>query len=163
MNTSTVGTRRILGLGVAAAVGAVAVNAAIYGLGRAAGLSFVASTTASGPQHILLQHVVSLTLMTFAVGLVAALIADKLRRPGLRALQAVGAVVAVVSIVMDLSIDSTVAAKATLALMHLVVGAAYVAALDIARPAHAASYPVATNEAMTYATNDATTFVTSAA
>jgi hypothetical protein len=135
MNTSTVGTRRLLGFGVIAAAGAASVNAAIYGLGRAAGLSFVASTTAAGPQHILLQHVVSLTLMTFGAGLVAVLIADKFRRPGLRALQAVGAVVAVVSVVMDLSIDSTVAAKTTLALMHLVVGAAYVAALEVARTA----------------------------
>jgi len=138
MNTSTVGARRLLGLGAIAAIGAASVNAAIYGIGRAAGLSFVASTTAAGPQHILLQHVVSFTLMTFGVGLVAAVIADKIRRPNLRALQTVGAVVAVVSVVMDLSIDSTVAAKTTLALMHLVVGAAYVAALEIARTARAA-------------------------
>ena len=85
MNTSTVGTRRLLGLGVIAAIGAASVNAAIYGIGRAAGLSFVASTTAAGPQHILLQHVVSLTHMTFGAGLVAVLIADKFRRPSLRA------------------------------------------------------------------------------
>jgi uncharacterized protein DUF6069 len=137
MNASTVGARRLLGLGGIAAIGATSVNAAIYGIGRVAGLSFVASTTAAGPQHILLQHVVTLTLMTFAVGLVAALVADKIRRRGLRALQTVGAVVAVASIVMDVSIDSTVAAKATLALMHLVVGAAYVAALELARTARA--------------------------
>jgi Family of unknown function (DUF6069) len=133
MNPSTVGARRLLGLGVIAAIGAASVNAAIYGIGRAAGLSFVASTTSSGPQHVLLQHVVSFTFMTFAAGLVAALVADKVRRPNLRALQTVGAVIAVVSIAMDLSIDSTVATKATLALMHLVVGAAYVAALQFAR------------------------------
>jgi hypothetical protein len=144
MNTTPIGARRLLGLGVFAAIGAASVNAAIYGIGRAAGLSFVASTTASGPQHILLEHVVSFTLMTFAVGLVAALIADKVRRPHLGALQAVGAVVAVVSVAMDLSIDSTVAAKATLALMHLVVGVAYVAALEIVRPARASRRTVDT-------------------
>jgi hypothetical protein len=138
MNASTVGARRLLGLGGIAAIGATSVNAAIYGIGRAAGLSFVASTTATGPQHILLEHVVTLTIMTFAAGLVAALIADKFRRPGLRALQTVGAVVAVVSVLMDASIDSSVAAKATLALMHLVVGVAYVATLELARTPRAA-------------------------
>jgi hypothetical protein len=136
--TSAVGVRSILGLGAAAAAGAALVNAGIYGIGRASGLSFVASTTSAGPQHIMLQHVVSFTLMTFAIGLAAAIVADKLRRPGFRALQIVGAVIAVVSITMDLSIDSTIVAKATLALMHLVVGAAYVGALEIARSSRSA-------------------------
>jgi hypothetical protein len=135
MNTSPVKTRHLLGIGVIAAVGAATVNAAIYGIGRAADLSFVASTTASGPEHILLQHVVSFTFMTFAVGLVVAAIADKVRRPSLHALQLVGATVAVVSIAMDVPIDSSVTAKATLALMHIVAGVAYVAALQIVRTA----------------------------
>src|SRR5690348_8455882 len=104
MNTSPARTRRLLGVGVIAAIGAAAVNAVVYGIGRAAGLSFVASTTASGPQHILLEHVVSFTFMTFAAGLVAALIANKVRRPSLRALQIAGAVIAVVSVGMDVSI-----------------------------------------------------------
>jgi Family of unknown function (DUF6069) len=152
MNTSTVGARRLLGLGAAGAAGAASVNAVIYGLGRASGLTFVASTTSSGPQHIMLQHVVSLTLMTFAVGLVAALVVDKVRRPSLRALQIVGATVAVLSISMDVSIDSTISAKATLALMHLVVGVAFVGLLERARASRSA-YAVGTRS---HAVNAAT-------
>ena len=126
-------TRRLLGIGAAAAAGAALVNAAIYGVGRAVDLTFVASTTSARPQHILLQHVVSFTLMTFAIGLVAAFIVDRMRRPSLRMLQVVGAFIAVASISMDVSIDSSFAAKATLALMHIVVGVAYVCALELAR------------------------------
>ena len=76
---------------------------------------------------------VSFSLQTFAVGLVAALIASRLRRPSLRSLQVLGGVVAVASMAMDVPIDASPAAKATLAVMHLVVGAAYVASLQLAR------------------------------
>ena len=48
-------------------------------------------------------------------------------------MQITGAVIALLSIEMALSIDSTAAAKATLATMHLVVGLAFVVALQIAR------------------------------
>jgi hypothetical protein len=62
-----------------------------------------------------------------------------LRRPGYRALQVVGAVIAVASIAMDLPIDGSPAAKLLLASMHLVTGAGYVVALEVAASSSPAS------------------------
>jgi hypothetical protein len=138
MQTSSFPARRLLRIGTVAALSAALVNAAIYGLGRGAGLSFVASHHGGRPDEIKLVHVVSFSLEAFVVGLVVALIATKLHRPSLRALQGLGASVALLSIAMDLTIDSAAPAKATLALMHLVVGAAYVVALEFCRATRAA-------------------------
>ncbi len=141
MNDSPVGARRLLTIGAGAALAATLVNAVIYGIGRVAGLDFVAAHTSRGPEHIRLVHVVSLTLITFAIGLAAALIADRFRRPGLRAVQITGGVIALLSIEMDLTIDSTATAKATLATLHLVVGLAFVVALQLARTTHRDTIP----------------------
>lgn len=138
MPTSSLTARRLLRIGTVAALSGALVNAAIYGLGRSAGLSFVASHHGGRPDDIKLVHVVSFSLEAFAVGLVVALIATKLHRPNRRALQGLGAAVAVLSIAMDLTIDSTAPSKATLALMHLVIGAAYVVALELSAAPRAA-------------------------
>jgi hypothetical protein len=136
MSTST--TIRIRPLLAAGAVGAAAsalVNASIFGLGRAAGVDFVVDSST----RVAVTDVVSFTLMCFAVGVLAAVVARWLRRPGYRALQVVAAAVAVVSVAMDIPIDASPTAKVLLATMHLVTGAAYVTTLEVAhRRSHVA-------------------------
>ena len=131
MKTSTT-TRRLLAVGSVAAVAGTSINAAVYGIARAAGVSFVVSGQKPGADHVLLQHVLSLSLFSFAAGIVAALVVARLRRPSLRALQVLGGALAVISTVMDLQIESAIGAV-TLASMHLVVGASYVVGLGLAQ------------------------------
>jgi hypothetical protein len=125
--------RRLLKVGAVAAVTATVVNAVVYSVGNAAGVDYIAEQKASGPVWIKLQHVVSLSLIAFAIGLAAAVVVTALRRRGLRALQVVGAVLGVATVAMDFGIDASAAAKITLGAMHLVVGASYVAAVGIVR------------------------------
>jgi hypothetical protein len=144
MTTSTIRIRPLLATGAVAAAATAAVNASIFGLGRAAGVDFVVDATTS----VAVTDVVSFTLMCFAAGLLAAAIARGLRRPDFRVLQVVGAVIAVATVAMDVPIDGSVTAKLLLASMHLVTGAGYVAALEVAhrRSAAAERHPVATVE-----------------
>ena len=132
MRTSTPGLRRLAGFGAAAAVTGTAVNTAIFGIGRAAGVDYVAATTRQGPQLIHVQHVVSLSLMSFAVGLAVTAIATGVGRPSVRVIQILATVVAVLSVGMDVGIDSTLSAKTSLAAMHLVMGLVFVACLRLA-------------------------------
>jgi len=127
--------RRVLRVGAVAGVAATAVNAVVYGLGRAAGVDYVAQRDASGVDRIQLQHVVSLSVISFAIGLLAAAVATRADRPRvLRGLQVLGAGLAVVTTYGDFGIDGSAAAKVTLIAMHLVVGAAYVVTLRAVRP-----------------------------
>jgi hypothetical protein len=126
--------RQLLTVGAVAGVAATVVNATVYGLGRAAGVDYVAQRDASGIDRIQLQHVVSLSVISFVIGLAAAAVVVKLRRRGLRALQVLGVVLAVATTYGDFGIDGSAAAKVTLILMHLVVGAAYVVTLQRVRP-----------------------------
>src|SRR4051812_36726503 len=93
--TTPIKARQLLAYGSIAALVAVAINVGIYAGGRAADVSYVVNQTASGPEEIQLVHVVGFCLQAFAVGLVAALIANRLGRPSLRSLQILGAVIAV--------------------------------------------------------------------
>jgi hypothetical protein len=140
MKTSDHRIRQLFVLGAAGAVAATLVNSVIYAAGRAADVAYLVDVTSSGPQNVLLKDVVSLSLMSFAVGISAAAVATKLRRPSLRTMQIIGAVLAVVSTWGDFTIDGSVAAKATLGVMHFVVGAAYIWVLHVVqsrRPATA--------------------------
>ena len=151
--TSPIKARQLLAYGSIAALAAVAINVLIYAGGRVADVSYVVNQTASGPEEIRLVHVVGFCLQAFAVGLVAALVANRLGRPSLRSLQILGAVIAVGSTVMDVGIDSALPAKLLLASMHIVTGVAYVAAVQVVRsraslatehaPATASRLPVA--------------------
>ena len=114
-----------LATGAIGAAVATAVNIAIYGIGRAAGVDYILTETS----RVRVPDVVILSLMSFAIGLVAAAVAARWDR-GLRALQVVGAALAVISTWGDFTIDGSGAATATLALMHLVVGAVYVTTLE---------------------------------
>ena len=120
---TTVRFPRLLGLSAVGAIAATAVNAAIFGIGHAADVSYLVDG-----EPIELQHVVSLTLMSFAIGLIVAAAVARFRPSSVRALSVVGGVVGVGTMVMDLSVDST-AAAITLASMHLVTAAAYVLSL----------------------------------
>ena len=135
MSTTTIRIRPLLTTGAVAAAATAVVNAAVFGLGRAAGVDYVVDATTT----VGVADVVSFTLMCFAVGLVAAAVARGLQRPDVRVLQVVAAVIAVASVAMDVPIDGSPAAKLLLASMHLITGAGYVAALEIA----ASSSPVA--------------------
>jgi hypothetical protein len=132
MKTSDHRIRQLFVLGAAGAVTATLVNSVIYAVGRAANVAYLVHVTSSGPQNVQLKDVVSLSVMSFALGIVAVAAATKLRRPSLRTMQILGAVLAVVSTWGDFTIDGTVAAKATLAPMHFVVGAAFIAVLRVA-------------------------------
>lgn len=133
MATTKTPVSRLVAVGVVGAVAGTLVNSAIYGAGRAAHVAFVVAQTSTGPKPIRLVDIVSFSLMAVAVGLVAAVIAARVGRPSLRSLQVLGAVIAIASTSMDIGIDSTVAAKLSLASMHIVMGVAYVASLQIAR------------------------------
>ncbi len=135
--------RRLLAVGAVAGVAATVVNATVYGLGRAAGVDYVAKSDAGGVDRIQLQHVMSLSVMSFVVGLAAAAVVVKRRRRGLRTLQVLGAVLAVATTYGDFGIDGSTAAKVTLIAMHLVVGAAYVATLQRVRVRAAGEQAVA--------------------
>jgi hypothetical protein len=119
---TTVRIPRLIGIGAGGAAAAAVVNAAIFGIGHAADVSYLVDGEA-----IELQHVVSFTLMSFAVGLVVAALVARFRPASLRALAVVGGIVGVVTMAMDFSVDST-AGAITLASMHLVTAAATCAA-----------------------------------
>ncbi len=133
MKTSETRIRRLLALGGTGAVVAAVTNAVIYGVGRAAGVDYVITETSKGTESVHLADVLSLTLMSFAVGLAAAVVATRFHRPSLRALQVLGAVLAVVSTYGDFTIDGGAAATVLLASMHIVVGVVYIASLQIFR------------------------------
>jgi hypothetical protein len=139
MNTTKTRIRRLLAAGAVGAASAAVANAVLFGIGRVADLDYVVNETAHGAERIAVTDVVGFSLMSFAVGLLTAVVATWLRRPSLLALQIVGAVVAVASMAMDAPIDASAGAKVTLAAMHLVVGLAYVVGLQFVRSSRSAS------------------------
>ena len=139
------GVRRLLGLSAVAGVAATVVNAVAYGVARAADVDFVAERTATGTERIQLQHVVSLSVISFAIGLLAAAVVVRVGRPrALRALQVLGAGLAVLTTYGDFGLDGSTAAKVTLILMHVVVGVAYVGVLEVVRRSQPAAVRAAT-------------------
>jgi hypothetical protein len=132
MTSSTNSIRRLLVVGAAGAVAATVANAVIFGLGRAAGVDYLVKRGADG-MSVHITDVASLSLMAFAVGLIAAAVSVRWGRPSLRSLQVLGAVLAVVSTYSDFTIEGAASATVTLAVMHLVVGVAYIASLQSVR------------------------------
>jgi hypothetical protein len=146
--TTTTGRRRRsvrhqLGLGAVAGLTATAVNAVAYGVARAADVDFVAQRDPSGVERVQVQHVVSLSVISFAIGLAAAAVVVKVGRPrALRALSVLGVALAVVTTYGDFTIDGGTAAKVVLIGMHLVVAAAYVVTLRSVRAGQAVAADV---------------------
>jgi hypothetical protein len=139
MKSSAIRTRRLLAIGGIGALAAATTNTVIYAVGRAADVAYVVTDGRSGVESVNLSAVLSLTLMSFAIGLVAALVGNRFNRHSLRVLQVVGALLALATIGWDFGIDGTNAAKALLASMHIVVGIAYVVSLEVARTSPARS------------------------
>jgi hypothetical protein len=136
MKTSETSVQRLFAVGAVGAVAALAVNALIYGVGRAADVVYVITEKSNGTvERVGLGEIVSITFMTFVVGLVAAAVAVRWGRPSLRALQILGGVLAVGTALGDFTIDGSRSAMLTLALMHFVVGIAYIATLEVVRTA----------------------------
>ncbi|HEY2429477.1 MAG TPA: DUF6069 family protein [Acidimicrobiales bacterium] len=128
MERPTTLTRRLLPA-AAGASAATAINLAIYEIGRAAGVLYIISdTTRVRPPDVAL-----LSAGMFALGMAVASAASRWDRRAWRAMQVVGALVAVVSTAGDIGIQGTRAASATLMLMHLVVGLVYVVTIELVR------------------------------
>ena len=114
---------------VAAAL-AVAVDLALLAGARAAGASFLVpdwadpgALTRIGPVPVVLSTVVPLAL---GVGLTAAVARRRPKRA--RVLRVLAVVVTVLSLAMPLTVDTDLTTRTALALMHLVVGGAYLVA-----------------------------------
>jgi hypothetical protein len=116
---------RLWTVGATGALLGTAVNLAIYGIGRAAGIEYVVDDGSS----IAAIHVISLSLITFAAGVIAAAVASHWRN-GFRVAQIAGGVFAVLSTFGDFTIDGSAAAMLTLALMHLALGTVYFATIE---------------------------------
>lgn len=120
-----------------ATVGAVAANAAVYGLAKAAGEPFVIEKGGS-PTTVTLAAVLGMTVATLLFGFAAAAVAQRAWRPAFRAAAAIGAALTVLSLVMLPSAEGPGATKLWLTTLHLVVGSAYVAGLRFRAAAPAA-------------------------
>jgi hypothetical protein len=135
-------TSDLLGTGGIAAVAAAGVNAALLGLGRASGDDF-AYVKGGDLHHIHLPDVVVMSVLLFGVGLVAAAVATRIGRPSRRLLQVVAVGLVVLSCVGFPSMDASASTRLTLAVMHVVVGAAYVLALRFSVATRARAYALA--------------------
>ena len=115
---------------------AVAVNLAIFGIGVAADLDFDVEPIGSDtPTTVNVVAVVLSTLVALAAGWGLVALARRIGRPSLRAVQIIGAVVAVVSMAMPLAIDAETSTRLVLAAMHLTTGAIFVAGVESLRRA----------------------------
>jgi hypothetical protein len=99
------------------------VNAALWGVGRAAGVSFAVSSPLVTQVGIVL--VVLTTLLAFAVGSGLLALAVRRSRGWVRAVLVAAALVAVVSAGAPLSVAQDTATGVVLATMHLVTGAVF--------------------------------------
>lgn len=133
METTKTSARRLLAHGAAGAAIATTVNATIFGVARAADVDFLVDVTRKGPQHVVVANVVNLTWMSFAVGLVAAVIAGRIGPRSLRTVQIVGSILALLTIIPDFTIDGPASATLSLASMHVVAGFVFVTAVARAR------------------------------
>lgn len=127
MNASA---RSILTTGLAGAAVAAILNLAVFAIAKAAGTSFVFiqndSSTEIGYGLVALVSVGSILLGTALAALLGA------RR--LRAVQILGAVIAVLSAGAPLAtLDGPASGRAVLATLHLLTGVVFVAALEVAR------------------------------
>lgn len=125
-------TRDIWRAGVAGAVVAAAVNLVIFTIGRLADVDFTLVLNGSTSQ----VGAATVLLLSFGSVLAGTVLAALLARGGahrLRWAQLAGAAIAVLTAVGPLSITGGTASGVLLASMHLVTGAVYVLALQLAR------------------------------
>lgn len=115
-------------------VSAAAANLALFAAARVSDVSFAVRYSPDAElTSVTSGHVALTTVGALVVGLACAAIVSRRLPWGLRAVQIAGAVIAVASVLMPISLDADVAAKLVLAAMHLVTGAAFVATIGRAR------------------------------
>ena len=113
---------------------AIAANLAILAIGTAADASFVV-VDGGEPTDIGAGAVIAATVIPLVLGFLAAALVGRWR-PGLvRPLAIVAAAFAVVSVAGPFAADTDTGTAAGLAVMHLVVGAAFLGGTEAARPA----------------------------
>jgi hypothetical protein len=123
---STVRSRSLLPTAAAGAAVATLVNAALWGGGRAAEVSFEVTPFLSDTgTQVGIVSVVLATLLAFAVGSGLLALAARRSRRWVRAVLVAAALVAVVSTGGPLSVAHDTASGVLLAAMHLVTGAAF--------------------------------------
>lgn len=130
---------------------AIVVNLLVFGLGNLVGASFVVPAGGSEIQ-ITTAPVVAFTIVPLLLGLALAALPVARRAPrGVRALQVLGAALAVLSILSPVVAGTDAVSLVFIALLHLVPGAAYVAALQpwAVRPAEAGAPAAARRDAAT--------------
>ena len=141
MNRTTTRRSGLHGPAIVATAVALAVNLALLALGRAAGTSFaVPDRRQAGELMQVGAWAVTLsTLLPLAVGLAAAALLTRRWPRASRALQTGAVLITLGSLVMPLGVNTDAGTRLLLAAMHLVVGAAYVAALREGAPSSAAT------------------------
>jgi hypothetical protein len=115
-----------------AVVASVVANLAILGIGTLADASFVVVDNGD-PADVDVAAVLFASIVPLAAGFVVAALLDRWR-PGLvRPLGIVVAALAVVSVAGPFAADTDTGTAVALAVMHLVVGAAYLGGIEAAR------------------------------
>jgi Family of unknown function (DUF6069) len=139
LSTSTRATRpsgarlgwwRASGLAI---VAAVAVNLVILAIGTAADASFVVVDNGD-PADVTALVVAAATAIPLLAGFLVAALLARWRPRWVRPLALVAAAIAVVSVAGPFAADTDTGTAAALALMHVVVGAAYLGGTEAARP-----------------------------
>lgn len=118
-------------------VAALGTNLSVFAIARAGDVNFQFAQpgTAAGTQTVAAMHVAAVTLLAMTLGWALVGLAARHHRPGLRTMALIGGIVGVVSVLSPLSIDADSSARLTLAGLHLVTGAFYVAGIASLRRA----------------------------
>lgn len=135
MNVQTTAARRsLLPYAAWSGVAAVAANLAVYGAATAADVDVeVRPPGTEATMQINAGSVAATTLVALVVGWGLVAFARRQGRPTMRAVEVVAGTVAVVSIALPLAAEGTLAAQLTLAAMHLLTGAVFIAAVELLR------------------------------
>lgn len=121
--------------GLAAAAGAAVANVLIHAVASAGGASFLVRFGGDeAPFEIGALQVGLTTLLPVAVATLIALLAARRSPVTVRGVQGLAVAVTLVSLGGPLSLEAETGAAAALATMHLVTGAAFIAAVEVARP-----------------------------
>lgn len=130
-DSSTSPVRTLLRRGALLGLAALVTNLVVLGLGRALGASFTLPSLGDTTTEVSVTAVLLATVASLAVGIGAAAFFLARQAPrGIRILQVIGGVIAVVSVASPAVADTDTATKVALSVMHLVVGSAYIAALQ---------------------------------
>lgn len=130
--------------GAVAAVTASAVNAVVWGVGRANDVEFLVPSGAGGDATpVALSHVIVATVLIMAIGTGNAVLASSRSLRWFRRVLSAGVIVALVSAAAPLTLDTDTSTRFLLASMHLLAGAAFVVGLRRAsiRATHAERRP----------------------